>query len=231
MFNFFGKNKVKPTLERTKGRDGNGMLTLRHDAEVKASENIPMVELSSKISGLPIFKGVVKYLYESDFTQNKDTCPRCGGELVRMISNFAYATQSVSRLMTGPYGLFCQSCPTAVVDDDFMRDTVDHNRFVYGGVFSIETGYDGVKIIEELNGEKPIFILSEDQDILGIAQSVNLISNEDDLYVDPALSFDRPQKSNAIALKEAANAARKAKAKKKAKSKAAKQSKKANRKK
>ncbi len=193
---------------------------LRHDAVIKAEENIALIEKISKLSGIPVFKGQIQYLYESDFTGQKQQCPRCGGTLTRMVCNFAYATQYRSRLMSAPAGLFCGNCPTVIVDDDMMRDGIDASRFQYYGVFSVESGYVDAGIITLLNGQKPTFIFSEDmQNVDGILQSVH--APKDGIYIQP--SKRQVARQTEISSKQ--------KALKKAKSKAAKKAKKINRKK
>jgi hypothetical protein len=230
MFNFF-KNKLKKPLDikSTVSEDGRTRILLRYDEEVSAEQNVQLLEIAGKAADIPVFKGQVAHLYESDFTGYKDKCPRCGGAVTRMFSNFAYATQDSSRLLAAHAGLFCQSCPTVIIDDDVMRESIDRTRFEYRGVFSVESGYDALRIVDTINGVKPVVILSEDQqDIEGFLQSVH--QPKGGRYFDPK-SNKMISTGNAKSLSsDQVNAARKQKAKKKAKNKMAKQSKKAGRK-
>jgi len=223
MLNFFKNRSKQPAPADEKGRTS---IMLRHDKEVTAQDNVKLMEMAGKLANIPIFRGHVKHLYESDFTGYKDKCPRCNGTVLQMFSNFAYATQKKSRLLAAPAGLFCQHCPTVIIDDDIMRESIDRSRFQYYGVFSVEDGYSGVIPIDTINGVTPTFILDENQeDLEGILQSVHQPGNG--LYFDP--------KSNKVlnleSLTGTAGSARKQKDKRKTKNKMAKQSRKANRKK
>ncbi len=146
--------------------------------EHTGKSSVGFLEAMSERNKLPIFKGHVKHAYESDFIKYKDKCPRCHTPTTQMMSNFAYATQITSRLMTAPAGHYCTKCPTVIIDDDIMRSGIASN-FKYGGVFTIENGYDDEpRFFESFNGEKPILVLDEDQkEIMGIVQSVHY--NED----------------------------------------------------
>lgn len=206
------------------------MLILRHDSIATGKDSAEFLELAAKKSDYPVFKGQIKHLYESDFTGFKDKCPRCQGEVVRMFSNFAYATQQKSRLLTAPAGLFCPNCPTVIIDDDMMRASIDLSRFQYFGVYSVEDGYSGINIIEEINGVKPTFILDETQEeIGGFLESVH--QPKDGVYYDPRSNKLPGGGGPKYLPPQSVNTLRKQKAKKKSKNKAAKQSKKANRKK
>lgn len=231
MLNFSKKKPNLPTrIEAISDEDGNPSLVLRQDIEVTGKDSVGLLEMASEHSKIPIFKGQVEHLYESDFTGYKDKCPRCQAEVVRMFSNFAYATQVKSRLMTAPAGLFCQSCPTVIIDDDMVRANIDHSRFEYWGVFAVEDGYSSVKPIETLNGVTPTFILDEvESTIGGILQSVH--QPEGGEFFDPKMQKTLGGGSANKMRPEVVNALRKQKAKKKARNKNAKQSKKANRKK
>jgi len=155
-------------------QDKRTVVNFVREEEVTGKDNLGMLEAFSKGNNVPIFKGEVKHGYESDFIKYKDKCPRCQAPTQQMMSNFAYATQEKSRLMAAPAGHFCVECPTVIIDDDIMRMGIDANRFWYGGVFSIETGYtDQPHLFETFNGEKPVMILDEDmENVGGIVQSV-----------------------------------------------------------
>ncbi len=232
MFNFFKKNKAEKPANETTETDAirRGMFISRKDKTVHSEENIPLLELASKTAGIPVFKGVVKHIYESDFTGYKDKCPRCGGQVVRHFCNFAYATQKSSRLLAAPAGLFCLDCAAVIVDDDLMKASIDSSRFQYCGVFSVESGYQKAGIIDTINGEKPIYILDEtQQEIEGLFQSVHQL--QDSVYADPNNALGLRSLVSNRAPQESAYPKRHPKNKNKAKNKAVKQSRKANRKK
>jgi len=220
MFNF-DKNKPKLKAETRPTPKEDGFKIIRHDLETTGKDNVDFLELAAEKSGIPIYKGQVKHIYESDFTGFKDKCPRCEGAVLRMMSNFPYATQKASRIMTAPAGLFCQSCPTVIIDDDIMIAAIDTSRFEYWGVFSVEDGYNELSPIETLNGETPIIVLDETQTIIeGILQSVH--QPIDGVFMDPKTNTILGMvHTNAVPL-ELTNALRKQKSKKKSRNKSAK---------
>ena len=231
MFDFFKKKAKKPSIsDLITDSQGSKMLILRHDNLATGNSEAEFLELAAEKSNYPVFRGQIQHLYESDFTGFKDKCPRCQKEVVRMFSNFAYATQQKSRLLTAPAGLFCQSCLTVMIDDDMMRASIDRSRFQYFGFFSVEDGYSGVNFIQTINGVKPTFILDETQEeIGGFVQSVH--QPKDGVYYDPKSSKFLGGGGINYLPSQSINTLRKQKAKKKSKNKDTKQSKKANRKK
>ena len=177
-------------------------------------DNAEFLRTLSEKNNIPTYKGEIKHAYESDFLGYKNKCPRCDSPTKQMMSNFPYATQEEARILTAPAGHFCPNCPTVIIDDDMMRQSIDP-RFKYHGVFNVETG-SNQGLLTTLNGEKPVYILTEDQDIAGIAQSVqqNMDTNEY-IYVKgsgkPKLSAATQQKrkSGNKKKKKAARKARK----------------------
>ncbi len=160
----------------------DGIAKIVTSGETTGKDNKEMLEYFSEQNDIPIFKGEIKHGYESDFLGYKGSCPNCDAPTQQMMSNFAYATQEASRIASAPAGHFCPSCPTVIIDDDIMRSMMDP-QFIYGGVFTIETGYkdSGKEMFETFNGEKPIIILDEYQEnIFGLVQSVH--QSTSDLY-------------------------------------------------
>lgn len=185
--NFFkkGKKKVQVTDEMSveKGEDSVKFVI---NKEMSGKDSLEFLETLSEKNDIPTFKGTIKHCYESDFIKYKDKCPKCGNPTEQLMSNFAYATQGASRIATAPAGHFCTECPTVIVDDDMMKKSISKD-FKYGGVFTIETGYETTKtMFETFNGEKPMFILDENQqNIGGILQSVHLIEDDTAGYYVP----------------------------------------------
>jgi len=196
-----------------------GIVRIVTKGERTAKDNLGMLEAFSDQNKIPIFKGTIAHAYESDYLGFKDHCPKCNTPTEQMMSNFAYGTQEDSRILTAPAGHFCSACPTVIIDDDVMKSAIDKN-FKYGGVFEIESGYEEKKkLLETLNGEKPIFILNEYKDkVYGIAQSVHQ-SSED---------YTSLVKVSSIAKKQIARKQQKAKSNNKRKNKAAKKARKKN---
>lgn len=197
------------------------ILKIVTSGETTGKDNKEMLEFFSEKNDIPIFKGEIKHGYESDFLGYKDSCPNCDTPTQQMMSNFAYGTQVASRIASAPAGHFCTNCPTVIIDDDVMRSMIDE-EFIYGGVFTIETGYKdaGKEMFETFNGEKPIIILDEYKEtIFGLAQSVH--QSGSGLY--------RPIKISEAALKQKAISQQKKKNNNKKKNKAARKARKSNR--
>ena len=178
---FWNRKKKEDKLNIEEKADGQKVLI--REGEKSGQDSVELLEFAAKQNGFPVFKGEVKHAYESDYLKYKDKCPRCQTATVQMMSNFAYATQEAARLSTSHAGHFCPNCPTVIIDDDVMRNSIS-DRFRYGGVTSIETGYtDKPSLFETLNGEKTVYILDEyHTGVVGISQSVNLI-DEDSFYI------------------------------------------------
>lgn len=182
-------NKMKKALKKTDILDESGekkqMLSFVQEGEVTGKENVELLEVFSERNKIPIFKGIIKIGYESDFLGYKDKCPECNTPTQQMMSNFAYGTQERSRLLAAPAGHFCPNCPTVIIDDDIMKMGIDSSRFDYRGVFTIETGYtDELQYFDTFNGEKPLMILEEDKSgVAGIFQSVHLDDDGEFMYV------------------------------------------------
>ncbi len=199
----------------------DGIVKVVTSGETTGKDNKEMLEYFSEKNNIPVFKGEIKHGYESDFLGYKDSCPNCEAPTQQMMSNFAYATQEASRIASAPAGHFCTNCPTVIIDDDIMRSVLD-SKFIYGGVFTIETGYkdSGKEMFETFNGEKPIIILDEYQEnIFGLVQSVHQSSSG--LY--------QPNKVSKAALKQKAILQQKKKKSNQKKNKAAKKARKSNR--
>lgn len=181
------KNKLKKIqLSNNSHAEVNkedGIVRVIKDDYVSGKDNVEMLEYMSEQNELPIFKGEIEHAYESTFLGYTDKCPRCESETEQMMSNFPYATQGPSRILTAPVGFFCSNCPTVIIDDEIAKSAIKHG-VEYCGVFSIETGYSTQPtLFKTLNGEKAIYILSEEQDVLGIAQSVHHIPSDDYMYL------------------------------------------------
>lgn len=223
--NLFNKDKevIKKINSSNELEGKTEIVTSVHEGEQTGKSNVELLELYSKKNNIPIFKGILKNAYESDFLGYKDKCPECNTPTQRMMSNFAYATQEKPRLMAAPAGHFCPSCPTVIIDDDIMKLSIDSSRFAYGGVFTIETGYNEPQFFESFNGEKPLVILEEDMSTVGgIAQSVHIIEDGTFMYRS-SRSRELPSKEHNIHKQKKKSSTRK-------KNKAAKNARKRNRK-
>lgn len=162
------------------------MITIQMDGETTGKENLSLLEEIAEHNNVPIYKGAIVNVYESDFLGYKDHCPLCDTPTVQHATNFIWANQIASRLMTAPAGHFCPNCPTVIIDDDIIQLAVDSRRFEYWGVCGIETGYEkkqGYSLFQTFNGQKPTYILSEEGGLDGILNSVH--TPEGGMYATP----------------------------------------------
>jgi hypothetical protein len=217
-----------------------GVVRFEHDEKTSGKDSVGMLEAFSATGDIPIYKGKppIEHAYESDFLGYTDKCPLCNTPTKQMYSNFVWANQEASRLMSAPAGHFCTHCPTVIIDDAIVKTGVNKAKYEYWGVCGIDSGYsdkkDDINLFQTLNGEKPTYILSEEGGLDGILNSVHAPS--EGMYQDSSgkvfgnsySDSDTLGSSNAVAKsKQAINK----KAKNKSKNKQAKQSRKANRKK
>lgn len=213
----------KPDIEKIQVTDEmeaeinrkEGIIKIVKEKEVSGEDNRDLLELFSEESGIPVFKGVIKHAYESDYLGYKHMCPRCDERTEKMMSNFAYGTQDKSRIIAAPAGHFCPNCPTVIIDDDIIRASINEN-IGYCGVYQIETGYETEKkLFETLNGERPIFILDPSKtQVYGIQQSVH--QSPDDYIKFISVSGETQKQINLRQQKKKKSNKRKNKAAKKA---------------
>ncbi len=199
MFNFFNK-KVKENEELVSDKDGvivtqnkeNSNVRMSMNREMNRSEIKETIESFAAHTGnFGVFKGKIENAYESDFLGYKDKCPVCEHKTEQMYSGFVYATQTRSRVASGPCGHFCSNCSTVIIDDDLIRQAVSIG-YKYGGTVAIETGYGDTILFKRFNGKKPTYVLGEDEGMEGILDSVNFIKHEGSSFVN---SYGMPQKT------------------------------------
>ena len=242
-FPFF-KKQNKEEIKYNHNQEAN-VITFEKEGKTTGQESISMLETFSKLGAgdIPIYKGEpkIEHAYESDFLGYTDKCPLCNTPTQRMYSNFVWSNQEASRLISAPVGLFCTHCPTVIIDDALIKNSINKARFQYWGVCAIDSGFsknkEDINLFKTLNGEKPTYILNEEGGLDGIINSVHapsegmygdsggrVFGNLSDHSLNSSLGFDP---NFAAKTKQAANK----KAKNKSKNKQAKQSRKSNRKK
>jgi hypothetical protein len=198
------------------------MISLQIEGETTGKQNLSLLKEISKHNSIPIYKGAIVNAYESDFLGYKDHCPLCDTPTVQHTTNFIWANQVASRIMTAPAGYFCPNCPTVIIDDDLIQDAIDSSRFEYWGVCGIETGYEkkqGDSLFQTFNGKKPTYILDEEGGLGGILNSVH--TPEGGMYA-------MPDAQSKLSLSKATQAKKK-KEKNKSQNKNARQARKMNR--
>lgn len=162
------------------------MVAIQIEGETTGKQNLSLLKEIAQHNNIPIYKGAIVNAYESDFLGYKDHCPLCDTPTVQHTTNFIWANQVASRIMTAPAGYFCPNCPTVIIDDDLIQTAIDKNRFEYWGVCGIETGYEkknGDSLFQTFNGQKPTYILDEEGSLDGIFNSVHTPSGG--MYATP----------------------------------------------
>ncbi len=242
-FPFF-KKKKEEEIQYIHNEEA-GVVSYQREEKTVGKDAVGMLKTFAELSpgDIPIYKGEprIEHAYESDFLGYTDKCPLCNTPTQRMYSNFVWANQEASRLMSAPAGHFCTHCPTVIIDDTLVKNSINKARFQYLGVCAIDSGFsdkkEDINLFGTLNGKKPTYVLNEEGGLDGILNSVHAPS--EGMYRDPSgrVFGDLSERNSALNLNYSADFAAKSKqaankkAKNKSKNKQAKQSRKANRKK
>ena len=168
---------------RTGVSEKAGMVTVDLDSFTPESHK-ELREETIRRSGFPLFKGSVTHGYSKSFTGGTDTCPRCQAPTRQESANFIYATDTAPRAMLAPAGFFCTACPTAIVDEPMVAACMKAG-YRFRRVVGID--YFGEKNPDYFgtwNGEKPLYVLDEDGQIMDMTV-------DSDLCV-PSISSLRP---------------------------------------
>ncbi|MCB0592476.1 MAG: hypothetical protein H6557_17210 [Lewinellaceae bacterium] len=119
-------------------------------------------------SGIPFFEGEVEHAYSLNKVRTSGICPRCKAKTEQKYSSFVYAVQGgPARVNTSPAGYFCTNCPTVIIDENHIRNSV-LGGYVYNGIVGLDIEPKGFNILKTWNGSEPIYLLGEDQEIIGI---------------------------------------------------------------
>ncbi|NQU40566.1 MAG: hypothetical protein HQ523_11480 [Lentisphaerae bacterium] len=160
------KETVTPDVGREPGILRNGkMVTVDLDS-FEAESQKALAEEVIRRNGLALFEGNVTHGYSKKFLGNVAICPLCQSATQRRAANFIYATDIATRAMLAPAGFFCTTCPTVIVDEQMVATGVKHG-YTFRRVVGID--YFGKKDPDYFgtwNGEKPIYILDEDEQIM-----------------------------------------------------------------
>lgn len=144
--------------------DGKNTLTIDLDETGDTSDEA--IDALAKYSGFDIFKGEVKHAYTLKFIKNEKKCPRCKAETKQLFSNMVYTTGSQMRVSTSPAGYFCIECPTVVVDETIIEQSVQ-GKYFFEAVVGLDKKGQFIGF-DTWNGGKSIYLLNED----GIAEGI-----------------------------------------------------------
>lgn len=118
-------------------------------------------------SDVALHEGNVEHGYSLEKLGSVETCPRCSSPTERRCAYFVYATEAGARVMMTTAGFFCRQCPTAIIDESVIRAGITGN-FQYRGIVGFHHDDRETNILSTWNGEKPVFILDESEDIIGV---------------------------------------------------------------
>lgn len=108
---------------------------------------------------------------------NTGKCPKCSSDLKRHYCDFVYVVKNLGmRVAYGPYGHFCNTCPTVVVDTDDLKVGILNHSHQRGFFRPIGLDLKGdLHLFREWNGKKPLFVIDDiDEQIYDV--------EDDDVY-------------------------------------------------
>lgn len=164
-----------------------------------------------RLSGQPLFDGSISHGYSKAFTGKTEKCPRCSSPTRQCTANFIYVTGTACRAMLVPAGFFCTACPTVIVDEQLISIAVKAGyrfRRVVGVDYLDKKDPD---YFETWNGEKPIYILDEDQQFMDMVLDSEIRASVSQKQSTPRGSA----KKNKVKRKQADQARRRNRKKKK----------------
>jgi hypothetical protein len=150
-----------------------GQVNIDLDSFTPATQQRLREELA-QISSVPMFEGTIEHAYTLARVGQKERCPRCGAPTQWKTANFVYATDIAPRAMLAPAGYFCSACPTVIIDEGLIESGMKKG-FAFRGVVAID--HDNGKrldIFKTWNGEKPVYILDENEQFAGLASGSSL---------------------------------------------------------
>jgi len=184
----------------------------------KEVQEVVMKEFAAE-SGIPFFEGEVEHAYSLSKAGNSGMCPRCKAKTRQEYASFVYAVEDgSSRVNTSPAGYFCTNCPTVIIDEAFIGNSVLGGH-VFIGVIGMDNSQKGFIGFKTWNGSEPVYLLDENQGLIGILA-------KDEISVSPGFpsflereragGFSNPKKKKQARKKNrSARASRKANRKKK----------------
>ncbi len=162
-------SRPRLAIQRTSNMGDEGLMTSINLDNLDESDQRGFRQAFSEEMGISFFEGHVEHGYSLSFAGTSERCPRCEAPTTNQYANFIYATEKRMRVVMAPAGYFCTKCPTMVVDEEIVRKGVS-NGIEYHGVLGVD--YEDAKppdFLETWNGERTIYIIGEDENVLGIA--------------------------------------------------------------
>ena len=142
----------------------------------------------SEEMGIPFFEGKIEYGYDLDKVNSKEICPKCNEKLHQRYSNLIYSNGEDLRVSTSPFGYFCEACPTVVIDVRTLSNSLPDGISFYG-IAGVDVSGKGLMLFELWNDEKPVFILDENKNMIGVTTKSEMMHSPE-LYEDYYQSWE-----------------------------------------
>ena len=164
------KNLPEELRDKIQLRDEGDHIRAILDGDKFGGEEVQkaLIKEMAAESGFPFFEGEVEHAYSLGKVQKSGICPRCHAQTQQKYANFVYAVKGApSRLNTSPAGYFCTKCPTVIIDESYIIKSI-LGGYVYSGVVGLDMPPKGFNGFKTWNGSEPIYLLDENQDLMGI---------------------------------------------------------------
>lgn len=162
--------------------DEEGIGAVFNVDEMSIEEGEDVFNSISKKGGISIFKGKIENGFSLAKVKSTDICPMCSGKIVQHYADFVYSNGETSRVNTSPFGYFCGSCPSVVIDVKRLSNALP-DGVEFHGIGGVSTTRDGLMLFKLWNNEKPIYILDEDQHFVGMTTRTEM-KNDPSSYAD-----------------------------------------------
>jgi len=162
-------DKFRKKRNSTSSKSSTNRAVGRIDLDKLSEEQQALVpDAIEEKTGLSFFKGTVEHGYTLEKVDDAHICPRCKADTENQYAHYIYSTQAGTRIMMAPAGYFCVDCPTVIINERIVEEGVSGDYRFQGVVAMSHDGKDFYPF-ETWNGEKPVYLFDEDQNLLGIA--------------------------------------------------------------
>jgi hypothetical protein len=152
---------------------------LKVDLDIVGREAAPSIEreIIDK-SGFPLFEGTIEHGYAKRSIGSTRQCPRCGAVTRQCNAHFIYATNIAPRVILVPAGYFCTACPTVIIDEEIIAMGAKEGCRFRAVVGIDHGGNTQPDLFRTWNGEEPVLVLDENQQIMDLVTKAQLHSHE-----------------------------------------------------
>ncbi|MEM7537993.1 MAG: hypothetical protein AAF639_37830 [Chloroflexota bacterium] len=111
----------------------------------------------------PVFEGDIKHGYSYAFVGDADVCPRCQATTEDKYAYILYSTTGNPRMMLAPAGRFCPSCPTVIIDEEWISENSQGDVTFRATLAINRDGEDDNMFFETWNGEPAMYAVDENE--------------------------------------------------------------------